>query len=204
MNDLRIKLLPHQTALLDAVLDPASKRIILLRGDVGLGKSTALVALAGLLLHEQPAARVLFIVPGGTYQRQIEERLRGADVPTLLVDRYRFREMLDSTTDREFWPTGVVTVLSQEFAEQPDILGKLTKTHWELVMVDEAHTLRGVRMEAFRSIEASTERVVLATTVLHNQNRTDAFPVDDVTVVEWRRSHLTRRRRLSCTKFRLG
>jgi hypothetical protein len=188
INDLRIKLLPHQTALVDAVLNPTSKRIIQLRGDVGLGKSTALVALAGRLLHERPTARVLFIVPGGAFQRQIEERLRGADIPTLLVDRYRL--MLDSTTDSEFWPIGVVAVLSQEFAKQPDILAKLTKTHWELVMVDQAHTLRGVRMEAFRSIEASADRVVLATTALRDPNRTDAFPVDDTTVVEWRRDQV--------------
>lgn len=189
-KDLGIELLPHQIALADTVLDPASKRFVLLRGDVGLGKSTALVALVARLLRERPAARVLFLVPGGAFQRQIDERLRGAGIPTLVVDRYRFREMLDSTTNSEFWPAGVVALLGQEFARQPDILDRLRKTHWELVIADEAHRFRGIRMEGLRSIGASAERVVLATTALRDTNQTDAFPVEETTVVEWRRDQV--------------
>src|SRR5438093_11393649 len=91
-----MKLLPHQGALIETFFDPASKRLILLRGEVGLGKSVALAALASRLLQEQPTARVLFLVPAAM-RSQFAERLRERSTPILLVDRYQFREMLDST-----------------------------------------------------------------------------------------------------------
>jgi hypothetical protein len=188
-EDSRTVLLPHQAALVDTVFNPASKRIILLRGQVGLGKSTALVALAARLLQERPAARVLFLVPRGVFQKQIDDRLRRADIPTMLVDRYRFREMLDSATGSEFWPAGVVAVLGQDFAGKPDVLDKLIKAHWELVIVDEAHRVRGVHTESLRSLEGSAERVVLATTAVRDVKQ-NALPVEDTTVVEWQRESL--------------
>jgi hypothetical protein len=184
----RLTLLPHQAALVDTVFNPGGKQITFLRGRVGLGKSTALVALAARQFQERPAARVLFLAPGGAFQKQIDDRLRGSDIPTLLVDRYRFREMLDSAASGEFWPVGVVAVLGQEFAGQPDVLDKLINSHWELVMVDEAQRLRGALLDNLRSLEGSAERVVFATAAEVKQ--TNAFPIESATVVEWQRNRL--------------
>ncbi len=78
----QMRLLPHQTALLDIFFNPTSERVVVLRGDVGLGKSVALVALAGRLLRERPTARALFLVPGAT-RSQFVELLRREDTPTL-------------------------------------------------------------------------------------------------------------------------
>jgi SNF2 family DNA or RNA helicase len=188
-NGLRMKLLPHQTDLVDTALSTASKRVIQLQGEVGLGKSTALVALAKRLVQERPAARVLMLVPGAL-RRQFAEMLGDADTPTLFVDRRRFREMLDSTTRGEFWPRGVVAVLSQDFAKQPDILESLAATHWDLVIADEAHGFRGARADALQRIGVSAERVVLATATLPDLGLIDAFPAGDTMVVEWRRDRV--------------
>jgi hypothetical protein len=184
-----MKLLPHQTALADTVLNAESKRIILLRGDVGLGKGTALAALATRLLKERPEARTLFLVPAAV-RWQFVERLRAEGTQTLLVDRYQFREMLDSTTGGEFWPRGVAVVLSQDFAKQSDILESLTETHWDLVIADEAQGFTGARAQALRRVGASAERIVLATATLPDFQPSVAFPGEDATVVEWRRDRV--------------
>jgi superfamily II DNA or RNA helicase len=189
MGDFSVRLLPHQIALVDTVLNPASKRVLLLRGDVGLGKSIALVALARRLLQQRPAARALILVPRAM-RRQFVEMLRDGGTPTLLVDRYQFREMLDSTTEGEIWPRGVVSVLSRDFAKQPDILESLARTHWDLVIADEAHGFTGTRAETLRRLGASTERIVLATATLPDLERTRVFPAEDVTVVEWQRDQI--------------
>jgi len=184
-NGSAVKLLPHQTALVETVFNPESKRIVLLRGDVGLGKSAALVAVAGRLLQERPTARALFLVPAAL-RTQFASMLRDASVPSLAVDRYVYREMLDASTASEFWPTGTVAVLSFDFATQPDVQASLELCQWEMVFVDEWHLTRGARAESLHHITASAERVVLASATSPDKELS-GFAVGDVTVVEWRR-----------------
>jgi len=69
--------------------------------------------------------------------------LKQAGTPTLAVDRYQFREMLDSTTGAEFWPAGLVAVLSPVFARRDHIRGALTKAGWDILIVDESHPASG-------------------------------------------------------------
>jgi superfamily II DNA or RNA helicase len=186
-KDHPLELLPHQAALVETVFNPTSKRVIRLLGGAGLGKITALVALSGRLLQEQLTARVLFLVPR-LLQSQFVERLRNAGIPVLLVDRYQFREMLDSTVGGEFWPSRMAVVLSMDFAKQPDVQESLVKTHWDLVIADEAHLFRGNRAEVLRRVGAVAERVVLST--LPYLELPYTFPVEDITVVEWRRDRI--------------
>jgi hypothetical protein len=185
-----LRLLPHQTAFVEIVLRAAGKRVTLLRGDAGLGKSTTLVALASRLLQEQRTARSLFLVPAALRQ-QFVYMLRKADTPALLVDRYKFREMVDSASGNEFWPRGVVAVLSQEFARQVDILESLASIRWDLVVADEAHLFRGARAELLRRVGAAAERLVLATR--SNLSLPNGFSIEDAAVVDWRRDLLVDR-----------
>lgn len=191
-NELKrssMRLLPHQAALVETFFNPASNRTILLRGDVGLGKGTALIALANRLLQERPTARVLLVVPGSALRAQFVEKFREAGIPTLSVDRYRFREMLDSTPGSEFWPTGIVAVLTREFARQEDIRNALANTRWDLLIVDEAHQFRGIlARDVVRQVGESSDRIILAT--LPTLELPDAFPEDSATVVEWRREQV--------------
>lgn len=184
-----MKLLPYQNAFVETFFNPASKRVILLHGDVGLGKTTTLIALSSRLLHERPTARVLFLVSKGP-QAQLVEMLRDAGAPALLVDRYQFREMLDSITNKEFWPRGMVAVLSRDFAKQADILNSLAEAHWDLVIADEAHWFKGARAEILRRVGASATRVVLATATPLDLELPDAHLAEEATVVEWRRDRV--------------
>ena len=182
-----LRLLPHQTAFVESVLGATGQRVTLLRGDVGLGKSTTLVALASRLLHEQPTARCLFLVPA-PLRLQFVEMLRRAGVAALLVDRYQFREMVDSAGGSELWPHGAVAVLGREFARQVDILESVASVQWDLVVADEAHAFGGSRAELLRRVGASAKRLVLASASVISLP--DALSIEDAAVVQWRRDQL--------------
>jgi ERCC4-related helicase len=181
-----MKLFPHQAALVEAFFDPSSKRILLLRSDAGLGVTAALAVLVQRLLRERPQARVLFLAPSAL-RFQILETLRQLDVPSQLVDRYRFREMFESTTRGEPWPYGTALVLSLDFARQSDITASLAKARWDLVIASEAHRLRRARAETLRRIITSAERAILATIPLPGLELDDAFAAENMTEVVWQR-----------------
>lgn len=182
------KLLPHQRALVETAFN-SPKRVVLLRAEVGLGKTVALVALASRLLQDRPRARALFLVPAAM-RYQIMEMLHSSNTPALLVDRYVFREMLDSTIDGDLWRSGEVMVMSLDFAKQPDIRDSLAQAHWGLVIADEAHLVQGTRAEALRAARASADRVVLATATPSALGWPEGFSEDDATVVEWHRDQV--------------
>ena len=183
-NEPWVKLLTHQAELVETVFSPSSKRIVLLKASAGLGKGVALVAVARRLLQERPNARALFLVPSAL-RYQFAKVLDDASVPSLLVDRYVFREMLDSAVGQDIWPTGKATVLSIDFAKQPDILDSLAQCHWDIVIVDESHLAGRLRAKAFRRIEGVTERLVLASATPPSAGLSDVFMPKDMTVVEW-------------------
>ena len=182
-----MKLMPHQSALLDAFFDAACKRVIRLDGDVGLGKSTALAALSGRLLEERPDARILVLLPAAL-RWDFVARAQESGSQALLVDRYRFREMLDAPGFQDVWPRGLAVVMSQDFAKQGDVLESLAGSHWDLLIADEAHTFRGTRGEALRRLMTMAGRVVLA--LQTNTEPPIVLPTEDTLVVSWHRERL--------------
>jgi len=116
------------------------------------------------------------------------EMLRDEGIPAFICDRFRFREMLDASHGSEFWPSGVVAILSREFARQQDVLDSLTNAHWNLLLADEAHWFKGSRAQFLLRVGATAERVVLAAAT--NIASADVFPLHDATVVDWRRDLL--------------
>lgn len=182
-----VELQAYQAAFVETALSRASKRIVLLRGAVGLGKTTALVALASRMMREQPEARALILCPAALRSQWVD-KLRNEGTPVLLVDRYRFREMLVKSSGADLWPRGTVAVLSDDFAKQPDIRESLAGAHWDLVVADEAHRFVGTRAELLQRVGATAERVVLAT--IPSITPGDAFPISDATVVDWQRDQL--------------
>ncbi|MFA6244704.1 MAG: DEAD/DEAH box helicase [Candidatus Hydrogenedentales bacterium] len=187
-KDLRMALLPHQKALVETFFEPTSNRVLLLRGEVGLGKSVALVALAGRLLRERPTSRVLLLVPAAL-RSMFMEMFHDACTPSLPVDRYVFRELLDAKTEGDLWPRGTVIVLSRDFAKQPDILDTLAEVHWDLLVVDEAHSFSGTQgKKALIRIAPSAERVLIATAT--DLDLPALFPMHATQVIEWRRDQV--------------
>lgn len=186
-DDLPVKLLPHQAAFIETVLRSNNKRIILLRGDAGIGKSVAVSRLASRLLKEQPAARVLLLGPS-THRSQFVHMLRDEGTPAVNVDRYKFREMLDVVGAGEVWLPGVAFVLSDDFAKQPDISASLATVHWDLIISDEAHGAMRDREELLQRLSTTAQQVILAT--VPSAVAVGSFPMEDVTVLDWHRDQL--------------
>jgi len=159
----------------------------MLRGGVGLGKTTAIASAVAGLLRERAGARVLVLCPAAL-RFQWAEMLRREGAPAWLVDRYRFREMLESSAGGELWKRGAATVLTDDFAKQPDIRDSLANVHWDLVVADEAHRFSGARAELLKGVGDDAGRVVLAT--LPGMAPPNAFSLESVTVVDWRRDEL--------------
>ena len=180
-----LELSPHQAVFVETVFNPVSKRVILLRANAGLGKSSALIAVARQLLLDRPTARILFLTPNLAMQSWLVDRLRNIGISSLGVDRYRYREMLDATIGEGVWPQGVITVMSRNFAKHSDILESLAATNWDLVIADEAHGFTGADAEALREIGASAARILLAFAFLPEHHLFNVFPAEDTTVVEW-------------------
>jgi hypothetical protein len=182
-----VKLLPHQAAFIDTVLSPDTQRTVLLRGDLGTGKTTAMATLVGRLLQERPAARALILCPAALQFGWLDV-LHNQGAPALLVNRYEFREMLDSAPGGEVWPRGRALLLSDDFAKQPDIRDSLATVRWDLVIVDEAHRFTGLRAKLLQRLAAAADKVVLAT--VPSIASIDALPRAEVTVIAWLRHQL--------------
>jgi ERCC4-related helicase len=182
-------LLPHQSTLIETVLSPTGRPLVLLRAPVGLGKTAALVALTRRLMREKPTARTLVLCPAAVSTEWVA-RFRDGGTPALLIDRYKFRELLDARSRNEVWPRGYPVVLRDDFAKQADIKESLAAAEWALVIADEAHRFTGSRADLLRRVGAVAERVVFVTGIPSGAAEAFAFPLEDATVVEWRRDQL--------------
>lgn len=119
------------------------------------------------------------------------ERLRSAGIPALSVDRYQFREMIESASGQELWSAGAVSALSREFARQEDIGEALAATRWDLLIVDEAHQFRGTLSgRVLRHVAEAADRVVLASATALDTDLPGDFAKDDISVVQWRRDEV--------------
>ena len=183
------RLLPHQAAFVEAVTNPEAPRLFFLRADVGLGKSFAIVATVGRVLENHPNARILLLVPA-SLGRQFFETLQDAGSPAILVDRFFFRQLLDSQAIGEIWPRGVAAILSQDFAKQADVRDSLAACDWDLVVVDEAHRVSGSRATALEAISHRVRRIVLISAIKPEPKSFIGAMLAEALVVEWRRENL--------------
>jgi len=184
-----VMLLPHQSRFVETVFSASSKRIVLLRAPVGMGKSAALAGVALHLFLNRPTARSLALVPRAL-QSQFAERLKRIEVPACIVDRYVFRELLDVPSDGAIWPGGTVSILSIDFAKQEDIRDNLAQCHWDMLFVDESHFAGSSRTKAIRRIAQSAERIILSTATPDPAQLSRLFPSEDITVVAWQRDQI--------------
>lgn len=181
-----LKLLPHQAAFRDRVFDPSDGRIVLLRSEPGLGRMAAFIVVAKEQIIRSPESRVLFLVPAALVH-QITERLRSEGVPSARIDRFRFRELLDTSDEDEIWPRGAVTILSRDFASQTDVRERLSQTHWDLLIADEVHHLGPTRAVTLRNLIWVASKVLLGTATPLEGELENIVAPEVLDVVTWNR-----------------
>ncbi len=130
--------LPHQISAVYEAMLPRQPLRFVLADDPGAGKTI----MAGLLMRElimrADAARILIVAPGslaGQWQDELHEKF---DLDFQIFSR----EMQGSSvTGNYFSEQDRLIVRLDQLARSDDYCGKLGETHWDLIVVDEAHKL---------------------------------------------------------------
>ncbi|MDZ7268318.1 MAG: DUF3883 domain-containing protein [candidate division KSB1 bacterium] len=141
VNVSQVDPLPHQIEAIYHYLLRNPRLRFLLADDPGAGKTI----MAGLLVKELKyrglVRRTLIVVPGhlkDQWRREMKERF--AETFTL-VDR----AVMNATWGHNVWQEQPQIITSMDFAKQDDVMAALGETHWDLVIVDEAHKMAAYR-----------------------------------------------------------
>ncbi len=130
--------LPHQIAAVYEAMLPRQPLRFVLADDPGAGKTI----MAGLLVRElmirSDAQRILIVAPGslsGQWQDELREKF-GLDFEVFS------REMQDAIPGQNYFEVRdrVIARLDQ-LSRSDDLREKLQNSHWDLIIVDEAHKL---------------------------------------------------------------
>ncbi len=157
----RVQLLPHQLYIANEVAQRHAPRV-LLADEVGLGKTIE----AGLILHQQLISgrvnRALIVVPNSLQNQWLVEMSRRFNLAFTLLDEKRCQALVgidsqeesidfvdDFTDDAEPQATGdnpfdtaQLILCSLDFlTKNPERYQQAISTHWDLLLVDEAHHL---------------------------------------------------------------
>jgi len=137
VNISKIDPLPHQIeAVYGRILKLPHIRF-LIADDPGAGKTI----MAGLIIKELKlrglVRRILIVVPGhlkDQWRRELKEKF---DEIFTVVDRYTFNNSYGINP----WEKENQIITSMDFAKRDEILNTLASTHFDLVIVDEAHKM---------------------------------------------------------------
>ncbi len=165
-----VDLNPHQIeAALFAVRSPLSKGV-LLADEVGLGKTIE----AGLVLCQcwaERRRRLLVICPASLRKQWALELHDKFNLPSLILEAKTYRELRKSGVANPFEYGGVV-VTSMNFAAR--LQNDIQLVPWDLVVIDEAHKLRGAYQtsnrigRAIRTAITDRRKILLTATPLQN------------------------------------
>lgn len=137
MNVSKVDPLPHQ---IDAVYGEILKRPrirFMIADDPGAGKTI----MAGLVMKELKlrnlAKRFLLVVPGHLKDQWIRELKERFEETLVFVNR----EYINSHYGENVWEKESQLITSIDFAKQEDIIPSISASHFDLVIVDEAHKM---------------------------------------------------------------
>ncbi len=153
----RTSLLPHQIYIAQEVGQRFAPRV-LLADEVGLGKTIE----AGMIIHQQlltgRATRILILVPDSLLHQWLVEMLRRFNLHFSLFDAERLQEL---DVENPFDSEQLVLCSLSLFGDQPERRAQVLASHWDLVVVDEAHHLHWSEQSAgedYLLVEALAER----------------------------------------------
>ena len=158
------RVLPYQLLPAIAVARGASR--IVLADEVGLGKTIQAGWIVADLLAREADARVLIGVPAGLRRQWIAELARRFAIACMAVDAAWLRaRVADLPGDVLPWTGPGVYLGSLDFLKRADVARSLQALVWDLLVVDEAHTVTSPtdRHAAFSAIASHARRIVLIT-----------------------------------------
>ena len=165
----KIDLLPHQ--LEPALAAHAAARRILIADEVGLGKTIQAGIVIAETLARESSARVLVIAPGALrdqWERELADRF---GIAATLADR----DGLDALARQGAfgdnpWTRAGVWLTSIDFLKQPHVFDALPHQPWDVVVIDEAHSVCGesARFEVSERLGRQARCLLLLTATPHS------------------------------------
>lgn len=177
------QLLPHQKRLLEVFLAPEANAVVELHTQqAGGGTRFTSVALTLLMLQQPMPQRILFLLSNSVDEASIS-LLEHERVVVDVVDRYRFRELLDTSPGQNIWDNSAVVFTTKALARQPDVNASLKLSKWDLVVIDDAHEPAGLASLTLTDLTSLGKRALLIfKNVAPNPNETT---LQNTTVVRW-------------------
>ncbi|MGZ3447497.1 MAG: SNF2-related protein, partial [Myxococcaceae bacterium] len=152
----RVMVKPHQVGVVQRVLSARRPRFVL-ADEVGLGKTIEAGMVFSALRLSGLAARVLVIAPSHLTVQWLAELFHKFQQLFTLVDGERLARSRRDDPDTGPWQKFSRVVTSLELlSRSPEEVAEAAAAGWDLVIVDEAHHLRGEK--AFAAIEALAPR----------------------------------------------
>jgi SNF2 family DNA or RNA helicase len=141
LNTSKIDPLPFQIEAVYGYVLKLPRIRFLIADDPGAGKTI----MTGLILKELKlrglAKRILIVVPGHLKDQWIREMIEKFQETFIEINR----NLMNSLYGENPWAVKNQVITSMDFAKQEDILPSLSSTHWDLVIVDEAHKMAAYR-----------------------------------------------------------
>lgn len=170
LSDAQVDLNPHQVdAALFALRSPLSQGVIL-ADEVGLGKTIE----AGIVISQRWAERkrrILIICPANLRKQWSQELADKFFLPSVILEKKSFDEAYKKQ-DNPFYQDAHIVICSFQFARAKE--GAVSRTNWDLVVIDEAHRLRNVYRKdnkiakALKKALANRPKILLTATPLQN------------------------------------
>ncbi|MDF1562459.1 MAG: SNF2-related protein [Deltaproteobacteria bacterium] len=162
----RVMPLPHQIAVVDRVLGARSPRFIL-ADEVGLGKTIEAGMIYSALKLSGLAHRVLIVAPSHLTVQWLVEFAGKFNSLFTLMDGDRFKRAKAADPKKSPWRENPKIVTSLELlARTPKHIEEVThrRARWDLVIIDEAHHLKGKQaFEMARKLARNTWGLLLLT-----------------------------------------
>ena len=141
MNTSKVDALPHQIEAVYGHILRLPRIRFLIADDPGAGKTI----MAGLIIKELKlrhlVRRILIVAPGhlkDQWRRELSDRFEESFV---VIDR----SLMDALYGENVWLRENQIITSIDFAKRDDILPTISATHFDLIVVDEAHKMSAYR-----------------------------------------------------------
>ena len=162
----RVMVKPHQVGVVQRVLSSRRPRFVL-ADEVGLGKTIEAGMVFSALRLSGLARRVLVVAPSHLTVQWLVELFHKFNQLFTLMDSDRYEQSLDELPTVSPWARfdHVITSLElfQRSAQHRNEAGD-KRAHWDLVIIDEAHHLKGEKAyEAAQALSANTWGLLLLT-----------------------------------------
>lgn len=133
----RISFIPHQYYIAETVTSRLEPRVML-ADEVGLGKTIE----AGLIIHKllqvERISRVIVIVPDSLVYQWFVEMLRKFQLAFQTITQENAHEHKENIFEED-----QLFIISQDYLlKDTNLAQQLLKSHWDLLVVDEAHKIR--------------------------------------------------------------